>query len=126
MKVYDIHDNAGRVFAFEIGNFGIGRHGVCRIARTIPGAVVVRQPKFLSWWRESEFCEFIVDGELFVAEEPWGDKRRSIQGDCGEVEQLARRDPARETPARLATVRRPPVSVDVRGRQLARRYTNGC
>ena len=76
MKVYEIHDSQGRVFAFEIENLGVGRRGVCRIVERISGAKVIRQPKFLSWFREAEFCEFTVDGESFVAEEPWGDNSR--------------------------------------------------
>lgn len=76
MKVYDIRDPQDRIFAFEIANFGVGRHGVCRIVERIPGAKVTRRPKFLSWFREAEFCEFTVDGETFVAEEPWGDNSR--------------------------------------------------
>jgi hypothetical protein len=76
MKIYDIKDNQGNVFAFEVSNFGLGRHGVCRVVETIPGAVLVRKPKFLSWFRESSFCEFIVDGEIYEADEPFGDNSR--------------------------------------------------
>ena len=76
MKVYDIRDPQDRIFAFEIENLGVGRRGVCRIVERIPGAKVTRRPKFLSWFREAEFCEFTVDGESFAAEEPWGDNSR--------------------------------------------------
>jgi len=76
MQVYDLHDDQNRLFAFEISNISVGRRGVCHVVETIPGASLKRRPKLLSWFRESAFCEFIVDGELFVAEEPWGDNSR--------------------------------------------------
>jgi hypothetical protein len=31
MKVYDLHDNEGRILAFEIDNVDIGRRGVCYV-----------------------------------------------------------------------------------------------
>jgi len=76
MKVYDLHDTQNRLWAFEISNLGVGRRGVCRVVEAIPGAMLKRKPKFLSWFREDAFCEFLVDGELYVAEEPWGDNSR--------------------------------------------------
>jgi hypothetical protein len=76
MKIYDLHDEQNRAFAFEIPNLLLGRRGVCRIVKSIPGAKVVRKPKFLSWLRESTFCEFIVDGETYEVEEPFGDNSR--------------------------------------------------
>ncbi len=76
MKIYDIKDNQGKVFAFEVSNFGLGRHGVCLVVETIPGATLVRRPTFLSWFRESTFCEFVVDGEIYEADEPYGDNSR--------------------------------------------------
>ena len=76
MKTYELLDEDGRFFAFEVGNSGLGRRGVCDVVETIPGAQVVRRPKFLSWFREEEFCEFVVDGKMFVAWEPYGDSSR--------------------------------------------------
>lgn len=49
---------------------------VCRVASSIPGAVIVRQPQFLSSLREEVFCEFEVGGVRFVAWEPFGDNSR--------------------------------------------------
>ncbi len=49
---------------------------MCQVVETIPGANVVRRPKFLSWFREEEFCKFVVDGKKFVAWEPYGDSSR--------------------------------------------------
>jgi len=76
MKTYELLDEDGHFFAFEVGNSGLGRRGVCQVVETIPGAKVVRRPKFLSWFREEEFCEFVVDGKTFVAWEPYGDSSR--------------------------------------------------
>jgi hypothetical protein len=76
MKVYELMDDSGRPFAFEIDNAGLGRRGVVRVVRSIPGAAVTRTPKLLSWFREEQFCEFTVDGREFVAWEPYGDNSR--------------------------------------------------
>jgi hypothetical protein len=78
MKVYDLKDAEGRVFAFEVDNIVLGRRGLCRVIRKIPGATLLRQPvRFLSWFRESEFCEFEMNGVRFSADEgPWGDDSR--------------------------------------------------
>ena len=76
MKTFDLFDSDNRLYAFEIGNLRIGRRGVCRVVKTIPGAKLTRTPKLFSWVREAEFCEFTVDGEIFAAEEPFGDNSR--------------------------------------------------
>jgi len=78
MKVYDLHDKEGRVFAFQIENVVIGRREVCYVASRIPGATLLRRPvRFLSWFRESTFCEFELEGVRFSADEgPWGDDSR--------------------------------------------------
>ena len=76
MKTFDIHDPQNRVLAFEIGNTFVGRRRACRIAASIPGAQLIRTPKALSWLRESSFCEFVVDGNRFEIEEPFGDSNR--------------------------------------------------
>ncbi len=73
MKTYAIYDAEKRLIAFEIGNLGIGRRAVCRIIDMIPGVALTRKLKLLSWFREQVFCEFLIDGAKYVAEEPWGD-----------------------------------------------------
>lgn len=82
MKTYPLHDPENRVFAFEVSNLGLGRHSLCRVVETIPGAVLIRKPKFLSWLREDSFCEFVVDGEKYEAEEPFGDNSKYWIGPC--------------------------------------------
>ena len=76
MRLFDLHDKEGRVFAFEVNNLFFGRSDVCRAASTIPGARIVRKPKIFSWFREEVFCEFDVEGVTFVAWEPYGDNSR--------------------------------------------------
>ena len=73
MQIYDLKDGEGRSFAFEVANWTLGRRGVCALVVQIPGATLLRKPRFLSWWREDEFCEFEVDGQRFTAWEPFGD-----------------------------------------------------
>src|SRR3989338_10516651 len=70
MKVYDLKDKTGRVFAFEVDNLLLQRRGVGKVVRTIPGARITRVSG------DDEFCEFEVEGKVFVAEEPWGDNSR--------------------------------------------------
>jgi len=76
MKIYDLKDEDGKVFAFEIKN--IGRMGALRIVRTIPGVIIIRSPrnKFLSWGEPDEFCEFELEGQIYIIDEPYGDNSR--------------------------------------------------
>lgn len=76
MKVFDLRDREGKVFAFEIENLSLGRRGLCRVVQKIPGAQLLRTPRLLSWFREETFCEFLVDDVTFVAWEPFGDNSR--------------------------------------------------
>ena len=83
MKIYEIRDHDGRLFAFEVNNTLLGRRAACRIARGIPGAQVVRQPQLLSWWREDVFCEFVIGTSRFEIWEPFGDNSRYWIGPAG-------------------------------------------
>jgi hypothetical protein len=79
MKTYDLKDEAGRVIAFEVGNLLLTRGGACRLVRRIPGCRVIRWFSLFMRWSVEEnevFCEFEVDGLLFVIMEPWGDSSR--------------------------------------------------
>jgi hypothetical protein len=76
MRIYELHDQRGRVFAFEIGVPWGGRRRVCSIVRKIPGARVIRAPRLLSWFREEAFCQFEIGGVRFQALEPFGDNSR--------------------------------------------------
>ena len=76
MRVHDLRDGQGRVFAFEVANIIIGRGGACVIVNQIPGCRILRGPGLLSWLREDQFCEFEIDGRRFVIQEPFGDNSR--------------------------------------------------
>lgn len=76
MRTYPIKDREGRLFAFEVDNLLLGRRGLARVVGSLSGVRIRRRPKFLSWFREEEFCEFEVDGGSFVAWEPYGDSSR--------------------------------------------------
>lgn len=76
MRVYELKDENGRVFAFEIDVPLRGRRGVCSIVRRIAGAKLTRTPCFLSWFREEDFCEFEIGDVKFHAFEPFGDNSR--------------------------------------------------
>ena len=88
MRVYDINDKHGQLFAFEIDNGSIERSDVAALVQSIPAAQVVGlHPS----WRDPEaFCEFIVGGEGFVVAEPYGDSSRYWIGprDAGVATQL--------------------------------------
>ncbi len=74
MKIYDLTDKSGQLIAFEITN--CGRRRACNVAKTIPGAIVVRRPRFFEWSSPDEFCEFRLGARTFVIMEPFGDNSR--------------------------------------------------
>jgi hypothetical protein len=77
MKTYPIENEQGKLHAFEIDNFRIGRSGATKVIAGVPGVVVLRQPKKLfSWFREEVFCEFELKGICFQIDEPYGDNSR--------------------------------------------------
>jgi hypothetical protein len=91
MRVHDLRDDTGRVFAFEVSNTIIGRSGACAIVSQIPGSRILQGPRFLSWFREEQFCAFEINGQRFVIEEPFADNSRYWIGTeppvwCAQVE----------------------------------------
>ena len=89
MKVYNLLDSQGRVFAFEVNTFLLSRRRLSSIVRKIPQVRIIRTPDLLPG--EDEFCEFEIDGQGFVAWEPWGDSSRfwigpKSKGWCPQVE----------------------------------------
>lgn len=76
MHTYDLKDAQGRVFAFEVSNSRLGRRRAVRVVSELPNVRVRRSPRWLSWFCEEEFCEFEIDGRVFVMAEPWGDSSR--------------------------------------------------
>jgi hypothetical protein len=72
MKVHDLKDKEGRVFAFEISNLLLSRRKICKLIQSIPEMKILKKPNFRSR-HEEEFCEFEIQGQKFVAWEPFGD-----------------------------------------------------
>ena len=73
MKVYDIVDKDGKIFAFEVSNFFLSRRRLCQIVSRVLGARIISKPDSLS---ADDFCEFEFDSERFVVMEAWGDSSR--------------------------------------------------
>ena len=80
MKVYVSSNESGEPISFEVANALLGRRGFDRIVRKIPGGVIVGAPGrgSATRLREGEFCVFEIDGQRFVAEEPFGDSSRYL------------------------------------------------
>jgi hypothetical protein len=74
MTVYDLHDEQGRLRAFEIDNASISRSGVIRVLKSIPGLVVNRSHP---WYRRN-FCDFELGGSTFRASDPSDERSRFL------------------------------------------------
>jgi hypothetical protein len=75
MRVYDLYDKEGRMFAFEVSNFFLGRLGTIRVISAIARVQNVWSSS-LSWFSPDVFCRFELDGVGFEAWEPYGDSSR--------------------------------------------------
>jgi hypothetical protein len=64
MKIHDLKDTEGRVFAFEVPNTLLTRREACKHVRSIPGARLLSGQKEL---RDEEFCLFELQGQRFKA-----------------------------------------------------------
>jgi len=73
MKIHDLKDKEGRVFAFEVPNTLLTRRSVCKLVRSIPDARLLSGRAEL---RQEEFCVFEVQGQRFTVCEPFGDNSR--------------------------------------------------
>jgi hypothetical protein len=76
MKIYDLKAASGRAFAFEVANLLMTRRSACNVARSIPGATIIKHAPFRLFKSEDVFCEFVVDGQRFQIWEPYGDNSR--------------------------------------------------
>ena len=76
MRVFDLINSEGDIFAFEIQNFLLGRRAAARIIKQVPGTTVLRAPKSFLYFREEVFCEFDLAGCKFKVWEPFGDNSR--------------------------------------------------
>jgi hypothetical protein len=74
MHVHELRNAEGVVQAFEVSSL-IGRRAACKIAASIPGVRVTKtHTPFVS--KEVAFCEFELNGEQFLIEEPFQDNSR--------------------------------------------------
>jgi hypothetical protein len=76
MKTYDLRDDAGRVYAFEVSTLLLGRRRACAIAARIPGVTITRTPRQWVISEPEDFCEFEFEGIVFAISEPFGDNSR--------------------------------------------------
>ena len=76
MKTYDLHDQSGQVFAFEVSNLLLSRRRACDVVRAIPGATIISEAPFRLFGGKDVFCEFVLDGQDFQIWEPFGDNSR--------------------------------------------------
>jgi len=76
MTTYDLKDQYGRVFAFEVESSSLSRRGAVRVVRSLPGAHVVRAPKPWRLSVDDYFCEFEYRGKQFAIWEQFGDSDR--------------------------------------------------
>jgi hypothetical protein len=78
VRVYDIRDCDGMLYAFEVPNTFLGRRGALRVIERVPGASVIRFRRLFQggWDNDEVFCEFVVGGFMFCALEPFGDNSR--------------------------------------------------
>lgn len=93
MKIHEIRDEAGRIAAFEVANFG--RHRAARFVSKIPGVNVIKRQKHFQFTADDEFCEFELNGKRFFILEPFGDNTRfligpKLSGWCTELDEIRR------------------------------------
>ena len=91
MTIYDLKDQQGRPFAFEVRNFGRSR--AARLVARIPGVTVLRAQRHFQFFGPDEFCEFELEGQRFVIWEPFGDNGRYWVGaipprSCPQLERI--------------------------------------
>jgi hypothetical protein len=75
MKIYDLHDKQGQVFAFEISSL-VGRRGAQRIAARVHRARFIALPNDRRERIEGVFCLFEVGAVRFQIWEPFNDNSR--------------------------------------------------
>ena len=76
MKTYELTDQEGRAYAFQVSNFWLDRRRVKRVIQSIPNARIVAAPTPDLASRDGDICFFEVEGQLFVVSEPYGDSDR--------------------------------------------------
>ena len=74
MRVHELRNAEGALHAFEVSSL-MGRPAACKVAASMPGVRVTKtHTPFVS--HEGAFCEFELNGEQFLIEEPYQDSSR--------------------------------------------------
>ncbi|NVK55289.1 MAG: hypothetical protein HWE26_06715 [Alteromonadaceae bacterium] len=76
MKVFDLHDQNGKFYAFEVNNGLFGRRAACKVARSIPGVKIIKKLSLFSLFGEEVFFKFELNGVRFNIWEPFNDSSR--------------------------------------------------
>jgi hypothetical protein len=89
MKTYDLIDDSGRLFAFEVPS-RLGRVGIRKIIEKIPGAKILKFYGYFATGGEDIRGEFELNGKIFDVFEPFGDNSRywigpKHKGFCDEI-----------------------------------------
>lgn len=71
-----LFDSEGNLIAFEIDNTFVTPRRVIKVIDSIDEAEIVLKRRALPFRRVGTFCEFLLDGTKFLAEEPFGDNSR--------------------------------------------------
>jgi hypothetical protein len=88
MRTFDIRNESGELIGFEIENLFVGRSRVVKSIASISGSEILVRPRLFR--RADIFCEFKLEEEYFIVEEPFGDNSRYLiaHKDGLETEQL--------------------------------------
>lgn len=74
MRVHELRNAEGALHAFEVSSL-MGRRIACKIPTALPGVRVTKTyTPFTS--HEGAFCEFELNGEQYIIEEPYQDSSR--------------------------------------------------
>jgi len=71
MKIYEGHDQEGKLVYFEVPHLLLSRRTAIKIIRSIPGVEVIKEEI-----RKDVFCTFKVTDRIFEISEPFGDNSR--------------------------------------------------
>lgn len=76
MRTFDIKNENGDLIGFEVRNLFIGRNKVAKTIASIAGSEILVRPRLFDG--AEVFCEFRLEGENFIIEEPFGDNSRYL------------------------------------------------
>ena len=71
MKIYEGHDEQGKLVYFEVPHLFLSRRTAIKIVKGIPGVEVIEENM-----RDDAFCTFKLGNRIFEIWEPFGDNSR--------------------------------------------------